>query len=83
MDNESKAAMVYMLFGVLSGILSWALVLGVLFAPVILVLVGRLNEKILKITVEDIGGSKGWFGNCFVPFVLLWLFTWILLFNLF
>ncbi len=83
MDKETKSAIIYMLFGVISGILSWGLVIGMLLAPVILVLIGRLNERIFKTTVEDLGGPKGWFGNCVLPFILLWLFTWVLLFNLF
>ncbi len=54
--------------------------LGALFGIVILIIVGKLSEKLLG--KEEVGGFKGWLWSGVVPFIFIWFVAWSMLINL-
>ncbi|MDP2837279.1 MAG: hypothetical protein Q8N97_09915 [Methanobacteriaceae archaeon] len=54
--------------------------LGALFGLVILIIVGKLCEKLLG--KEEVGGFKGWLWSGIVPFIFIWFVVWTMLINL-
>lgn len=80
MDKEKLSTLIHGLVGAGVGFLSSLLgkVMYIAFAAVIILYVtGRAAESVAE--REDF---KWWVGNGVVPFVFLWLVTWVFLFNI-
>ena len=86
MDAESKTLTLYSVTGFIAGIFSVIIKINwvaAFFAFGILAASVFITIRILKVTTITLGGTIGWIGNAILPFISIWLLTWVFLYNIF
>lgn len=80
MEKEKISTLIHSAVGVGAGVLSSLVgrpIYGAIAAFVILYATGKATELVVEKE-----GFKWWMGNGVVPFIFLWLMTWVFFFNL-
>lgn len=80
MENEKISVLLHSATGIIAGVVSnflGAPVYALGAAIIVLYATGRTTEF-----VAEKEGFKWWLGNGVVPFLFIWLISWILLFNI-
>lgn len=92
MDTDAKMTLIHALGAIIAGYLSFVTsngsiavigenqAIGSFVGIVLLIIVGKLSEKILN--DGEVDGFSGWLWNGIVPFVLIWFLTWTVFINL-
>jgi hypothetical protein len=93
MEIEVKMTTIHAVIALIAGYLSFLLstgaiagvgkneVLAVLVGLIILYAGGQISERIFG--KEAVGGMKGWLWNGIVPFLFVWILMWVILFNMY
>ncbi len=92
MDTDAKMTLMHAAGAIIAGYLSFITsngsisvigqnqALGSFVGIVLLIIIGRIAEKILD--NNEVNGFSGWLWNGIVPFVLIWFLTWTVFINL-
>jgi hypothetical protein len=93
MEIEVKLTSIHAVIALVAGYLSFLLstgaiagvgkneVLAVLVGLIILYAAGQISERIFG--KEAVGGMKGWLWNGIVPFLFVWIMMWVILYNMY
>lgn len=89
MDVDAKMTGIHVVAAIIAAFVSFTLsngsiavltgnqALGTLAGLVILIIVGRLSERVLG--KENVNGFKGWLWSGIVPFMFVWFVVWAML----
>lgn len=89
MDVDAKLASIHAVAAVAAAYISFIMsngsipalgqnqALGTFVGLIILIIVGKVSEKIFG--KEEVGGFKGWLWSGIVPFAFIWFMAWAML----
>lgn len=92
MDTDAKMTLIHAVGAIIAGYASFITsngsiavigenqAIGSFVGIVILIIVGKISEKILN--DSEVDGFSGWLWTGIVPFALIWFLTWTVFINL-